>query len=94
MTTVTLEQIAEEDDKYLVTDGDVGLGSNHPKLQAFQTAVKAALTKRVREAEEELFRLKKVFFSYFHHFHHWMTVSLSETFQSPLFFHFHHSELL
>ena len=68
MTTVTLEQIAEEDDKYLVTDGDVGLGSNHPKLQAFQTAVKAALTKRVREAEEELFRLKKVyFFSIIHH---------------------------
>ena len=62
MTTVTLEQIAEEDDKYLVTDGDVGLGSNHPKLQAFQTAVKAALTKRVREAEEELFRLKKVYY--------------------------------
>ena len=61
MTTITtLEQITEEDDNSLVTDGDVGLGSNHPKLQAFQAAVKAALTKRLKEAEEELLRLKKV----------------------------------
>ena len=68
-TVTTLEQIAEEEDRPSVVDGDVGgLGSNHPKLQAFQTAVKAALTKRLREAEEELVRLKKVGRRYTDHF--------------------------
>ena len=62
-TVTTLEQIAEEEDRGGPSVDDVAgglLGSNHPKLQAFQTAVKAALTKRLRQAEEELLKLKKV----------------------------------
>ena len=35
------------------------LDVHHPKLEAFQLAVKTALLKRIREADEEILRLNK-----------------------------------
>ena len=46
-TVTTLEQITEENSG-LDQGGLEQLGNDHPKLRAFQTAVRAALQKRIR----------------------------------------------
>ena len=53
-TISTLQEIVEEPH-----EDEAVLDSNHPKLLAFQLAVKAALSKRIQEADEEIQRLRK-----------------------------------